>query len=466
MSDVYDFVVLGGGSAGYAAAATAARLGLRTLVVEGGAEVGGLCILRGCMPSKALLESAHRAEAIRNASEFGLRADYQGADGGKIIERKRLLISDFAQYRRSQLEAGAFDYIRGMARFVDAHHLEVLQNDGASLRIHGRSFLIATGSRLNRVEVPGLAEVGCWDSDRVLDSAHIPDSVVVLGGGAVALEFASYYAGLGAAVTVLQRGPHVLREMDADVAGALEQALQKRGSRVFCGTSLRRFERVGGRKVVFFEKGGEEMRVEAEEVIYGLGRKPLVEGLGLEFAGVGLKSGAVGVSKTQQTSAPHIFAAGDVCGPYEVVHIALQQGEIAARNAARLLNRAAGALEETDYALKLFAVFSHPQVAMVGLTEKELAGREVLAASYPFNDHGKSLLMGESEGFVKLICERESRRILGGAVVGPDASELIHEVAVAMHFRATAGDLMRVPHYHPTLSEIWTYPAEELAAGS
>jgi pyruvate/2-oxoglutarate dehydrogenase complex dihydrolipoamide dehydrogenase (E3) component len=471
MTDVYDFVVLGGGSAGYAGAATAARLGLRTAVIEGGAEVGGLCILRGCMPSKALLESAHRAEQIRRASEFGLRATYHGADGSRILQRKRLLISDFAQYRRTQLETGRFDYIRGKARFTGTHHVEVLQENGGARRIQGRSFLLATGSRLNPVEIPGLAEVGVWDSDRVLDSEQIPASVVVLGGGAVALEFASYYAGLGVSVTVLQRGGHVLKEMDADVADALEQGLLKRGIRVFCGTALRRLEAVGGRKRVIFEKGGEEMSVEAEEVIYGLGRRPLVEGLNLECAGVDLEGGAVCTSKTQQTSASHIFAAGDVCGPYEMVHIAIQQGEVAARNAARLLNGArafrgnADAPEEMDYGLKLFAVFSQPQVAMVGFTEKELVGRDVLVARYPFNDHGKSLLMGESEGFVKLICERQSRRILGGAVVGPEASELIHEVAVAMYFKATADDLMRVPHYHPTLSEIWTYPAEELAAG-
>jgi pyruvate/2-oxoglutarate dehydrogenase complex dihydrolipoamide dehydrogenase (E3) component len=465
MTDVYDFVVLGGGSAGYAGAATAARLGLRTAVIEGGAEVGGLCILRGCMPSKALLESAHRAEQIRRASEFGLRATYHGADGEQILQRKRLLISDFAQYRRTQLETGRFDYIRGKARFTDAHHVEVLQENGGARRIHGRSFLLATGSRLNQVEIPGLAEVGFWDSDRVLDSAHIPGSVVILGGGAVALEFASYYAGLGASVTLLQRGAHVLKEMDADVAEALEQGLRTRGIRVFCGTALRRFEAVAGCKRVVFEKDGEEISVEAEEVIYGLGRRPMVEGLNLECAGVDISGGAVCASKTQQTSVSHIFAAGDVCGPYEMVHIAIQQGEVAARNAARLLTGNADVPEELDYGLKLFAVYSQPQVAMVGFTEKELAGGDVLVARYPFNDHGKSLLMGESEGFVKLICERQSRRILGGAVIGPEAAELIHEVAVAMHFKATADDLMRVPHYHPTLSEIWTYPAEELAAG-
>ena len=167
----------------------------------------------------------------------------------------------------------------------------------------------------------------------------------------------------------------------------------------------------------------------------------------------------------QSTSLPHIFAAGDVCGGLEVVHIAIQQGEAAAYNAAIQLGRKTGAPRTMDYRLKLFAVFSEPQLATVGATEAELraSGIEFLAASYPFNDHGKSLVMGETEGFVKLLAHRETGEILGGSVVGPEASDLIHEIVVAMNYRATVRDFAAIPHYHPTLSEIWTYPAEEIA---
>ncbi len=468
MIEHYDFVVIGGGSAGYAGAATAARLGLRTVLIEGGKEVGGLCILRGCMPSKALLESAHRAEIIRRAGEFGLRAEYRGADGPAILARKRLLIAEFADYRREQLEAGKFEFLRGRARFLNSHCLEVSMLDGSVRQIEGRSFLIATGSRLNLVELPGLDAVGCWDSDEVLDSAHIPKSVIVLGGGAVALEFASYYSGLGSEVTVIQRGRHLLKEMDPDVADALQTAMEKQGMHVYCGTALVGAERVGNLKRVSFDQDGVRRAVEAEEIIYGLGRRPASEGLDLQQAGVSLRGFAVETEATQQTSVPHIFAAGDVCGPYEVVHLALQQAELAARNAARLLRSEDAGMERMDYALKLFAVFTQPEVASVGLTETEALsqGLDFVSATYPFIDHGKSIVRGATEGFVKLICARDSRRILGGAVIGPEASELIHEVTVAMHFRATAGDLSRVPHYHPTLSEIWTYPAEELAGES
>lgn len=466
MSREYDFVVIGGGSAGYAGATAAAKLGLTTAVIEGGEEIGGLCILHGCMPSKSLLESAKRFDTLRRAADFGLRAGNISARGDEIIARKKRLIKGFADYRREQLEKGAFDFIRGMAGFVDPHTVEVVAADGARSQIKSRAFLIATGSREHVVPVPGLVETGYLDSDAVLDSTEIPGSVVVLGGGAVAMEFAQYYAALGREVTIVQRGDQVLRDVDADIAGALVTAFEKRGVRVFLKTEVLRVESHAGKKRVWFRHEGVEKFAEASEIIYALGRAAQLQGLNLERAGVELwKRGYVACKASQQTSVPHIFGAGDVVGPHAIVHLAVQQGEIAARNAGRILRGGTERLEEIDYRLKLFVVFSEPQVAFVGMTEKELRrdGIPHAVATYPFFDHGKSMLMDEVDGFVKLIVGKESREILGGAVVGPHAADLIHEIVVAMRFRATAGDLAGVPHYHPTLSEIWTYPAEELA---
>lgn len=468
MSKGYDFVVIGGGSAGYAAAATAAGAGLGVAVIEGGREVGGLCILRGCMPSKALLESAKRFETLRRAAEFGLRAENISARGDEIIARKKRLISGFADYRRQQLESGAFDFIRGMAGFVDAHTVEIVSGRNERTQITARAFLIATGSAEQTVSVPGLAETGYLDSDAVLDATDIPDSVVVLGGGAVAMEFAQYYAALGRQVTIVQRGGQVLKDMDADVAGALVKAFEKRGVRVYLNTNLLRAERHAGKKRVWFQHDGAEKSAEASEIIYALGRVSQLEGLNPDRAGVALaKRGHIACNASQQTSVPHIFGAGDAVGPHAIVHLAIEQGEIAARNAARILRGSPEPLEEIDYRLKLFVVFSEPQVAFVGMTEKELTrdGIAHAVACYPFYDHGKSMLMDEIDGFVKLIVAEKSREILGAAVVGPHGSDLIHEIVVAMRFRATARDLARTPHYHPTLSEIWTYPAEELAGG-
>jgi pyruvate/2-oxoglutarate dehydrogenase complex dihydrolipoamide dehydrogenase (E3) component len=209
---------------------------------------------------------------------------------------------------------------------------------------------------------------------------------------------------------------------------------------------------------------GAEQAVEAEEILLALGRRSAIGGLGLEAAAVETEDGRIAVLPTQQTSQPHIFAAGDVCGPVEVVHVAIQQGELAARNAAVWL-RGEKAREKMDYRLALFGVFTHPQAAQVGLTEiaAAKAGRAVIAASHPFAEHGKSMVMGETEGFVKMIADATTGEIVGASAVGPEAVELIHQAVVAMHFRCTVAEFLKIPLYHPTLSEIWSYPAEELA---
>jgi pyruvate/2-oxoglutarate dehydrogenase complex dihydrolipoamide dehydrogenase (E3) component len=460
----FDFVVIGGGSAGYFAAETAARLGVNSVCIEGADELGGLCILRGCMPSKTLIESANRFLTLRRAEEFGLSAGHLAFDGDAIIRRKRKLIREFADYRAKQLQGGRFVLKRGHASFLDPFHVKINLRDGGEEEIEGKTFLIATGSVLNTIEVPGLEKTGYLHSDLALDAERFPRSVTILGGGSIALEFAHFYNAFGTDVTVLQRSSQVIKEMDPDLAAALVDAFECRGIKVICGTKLKAAELTKTGKRIRYEQDGAEHALDAEEVFYALGRKPAIERLGLGNAKVEIgKNGALKLNSEMQTSQPHIFASGDVTGLHEIVHIAIQQGEIAARNAHRLMN--GQELEAIDYRLKLFAIFSEPQLAVVGLSEREAQhqGLAVRVARYPFNDHGKSMVRGEIEGFVKLITDRQTGEIVGGAAVGPEASELIHEIVVAMHFHATAKTLSKIPHYHPTLSEIWTYPAEELA---
>jgi len=457
----YDFAVIGGGSGGYAAARTAASLGLSTVVIEGGEKVGGLCILRGCMPSKTLIESANRYRTLRHASEFGLKAEGISHDAAAIIARKDRLIGEFADYRREQLEGGAFEFIRGRAEFLDPRCLRVALHGGGEKIISLKSGCIATGSVINRPPVPGIDL--CITSDDLLEMTAIPASVIVLGGGPVALEMAHYLEALGSRVTILQRNTQLLTGSDRDVAEAMAEGFRRRGIGVLCGTSLHAIERAGDGMVVRFEQGDGELSLKAEVVLNALGRRPALAGLDLEKAGVALEGHAICTDLEQRTTARHLFAAGDCCGPYEVVHIAVSQGETAAKNAAALLK--GGKPVSLDYRLKLFACFAEPQMAACGMGEQEAreSGAQVITASYPFNDHGKSLVMGETDGFVKLVADARGGRILGGSAVGPHASELIHEIVVAMAFNATAGQLALVPHYHPTLSEIWTYPAENIA---
>jgi pyruvate/2-oxoglutarate dehydrogenase complex dihydrolipoamide dehydrogenase (E3) component len=461
----FDFIVIGGGSAGYAAARTAHGLGLRVAVVDGAEELGGLCILRGCMPSKTLIESADRSLTLRRAGEFGLRAEVAAPEIRVIRDRKRRLIRDFASYRQGQLQDGRFTLVRGRASLAGEREIAVRPLSGEpGLVLSARAFGIATGSVVNVPPVPGLREAGFWTSDEALDAEALPRSVVVLGGGAIALEMAHYLEAAGCKVSVIQRSSHFLAGLAPECSDVIAAAYRRRAMDVYLGTKLRGVSKSGSLKRVEFEHEGGLRSVEAEEILVVTGRRPNVGGLGLELAGVALAEGKVVVSSTMQTSQPHIFAAGDVCSALDVVHVAIQQGEIAARNARELLGGGVPR-EAMDYRLRLFGVFSHPQVAFAGATGAELqtAGVPFESASYPFDDHGKSIVMGETEGFVKMTCHRQTGEILGAVCVGPQATELIHEVVVAMHHRATVADFARIPHYHPTLSEIWTYPSEELA---
>ena len=466
MRPSFDLAILGGGSAGYAAARTAAGLGMRVAVVEGGRRVGGLCILRGCMPTKTMLESAHRNHEIGRAKEFGIRVGKPQPDWKAILKRKDRLIAEFADYRRDQLEKGKFTFYRANGRFTGLHRLalEGMEKEGVPAEIEAKTFLVSTGSRTAFRKIPGLEETGYWTSDECLEASKPIKSLIVLGGRAVALEFAQYYVHLGVKVTVIQRSERLLPESDPEVGDTLAKVFREQGSEVFCGTQIQRVMKKGKKKRVEFLQNGRRRSVAAEQILQALGREPDLEGLNLSTAGVKTEKGKVVTQLTQQTSVPHIFAAGDVCGPYEVVHLAIQQGEVAAKNAAAF---AAGKelKERMDYRLKLEVIFTSPEAAGVGYSEKECRekGWDILTASYPFADHGKSMVMGEVNGFVKLIAFKERGEIVGAQVVGPHASDLIHEPLAIMRYRGTASEMAAMPHYHPTLSEIWTYPAEEIA---
>ena len=450
----FDVAILGGGSAGYAAASTAQSYGAKVAIVDPG-PLGGLCILRGCMPTKTILRSSDILSLMRRAKEFGLIPVEPGADLAAINDRKNRLIAEFTDYRVKQLKDSRFTLIQEKAEFISSNEIQV-----GSKTLKANKFIIATGSVVANYPIPGLKETGFLTSDDILTMREPPESIIVLGAGAVAVELAQFFLRIGTSVTLIQRSGHILSQGDEDLARPVENRFREEGMNLFTGTKIVKAVRENDRSTIYFEYEGKENRAQAETILQALGRRPNIDGLKLQAAGVETDQGRVTVDSEMRTSQENIFAVGDVNGIHEVVHIAIQQGEIAGFNACH-----PDKPKQVDNRLKASVVFTDPAIASVGLSEKECQAKNIdyLVASHPFGDHGKSMCLGETHGHVKILCDPITGEVIGGHIVGPEAGELIHEIITLMHFHGTVKDLMDIPHYHPTLAEILTYPAEELA---
>lgn len=451
----HDLIVIGAGSAGYAAARTARDVGCDVALVDEG-PLGGLCILRGCMPSKALLASSDALQDAKEARALGIDARGLAVDMRYVAARKRELVRGFVDYRIAGIQE--FPLYLGAARFLSPTRLAV----GDDVLLEASKFVIASGSVVAPGALPGLTATGYVDSDAVLDFEAIPESVVVLGGGYTACELGQFLARMGARTTILIRSGHLLTESDEDVGDALTGYFREEGIEVVTHASLLGAQGRAAQKVVRYLHGGTEYEAIGDEIFYALGRTPNIAGLDLEKAGIAYgPAGGITVDRRLRTSNPNVYAVGDVTGEYMLVHVAIYQGEVAARNACLQTDEAA------DYRLvSAHTIFTDPQLATVGMSEKDLRRKGVayVCGRYDFAEHGKAQCLGKTKGFVKMMADRETGCILGASVLGPQASELIHEMIVAMNFFATVDQFMRIPHLHPTLAEIWTYPAESCAA--
>ena len=452
----YDLIVLGGGSAGYAGARTGVELGKSVAVVDGSKELGGLCILRGCMPSKTLIYSAEVLHLAQNGKKFGLNIPEATADFPALHQRKKTVIGEFQEYREEQLKDGRFDLYQQFGRF--SGEKEMTLNDGTVLTAD--KILISTGSKISVPPVPGLSELPVLTSDEILELDRKLDSVIVLGGGVVACELAQFLSRTGSEVTQIQRSPNLLKSMSPEVSQVVKTAFEAEGMKVYTDTSNLSLQKTDNGYAATFEQDGQTTTVEATEIVNALGRTPATDSLNLSAPGVELRrSGHIVADEYQQTSHPDIFAAGDCAGPHEVVHVAIIQGECAVKKAF------GQDPDPMDYDPLLTVVFTDPQAAVVGLSETELTQRGIpfITESYPFDDHGKSILMEAKFGYVKVIAHKETGVVLGAECVGKDAGELIHSMSVPVGLKAKVQDLIKVHWYHPTLSEIWTYPLEDLA---
>ncbi|MEM1221603.1 MAG: NAD(P)/FAD-dependent oxidoreductase [Verrucomicrobiota bacterium] len=450
----FDYIVIGGGSGGYAAARTARETVDKVAIIDGAETLGGLCILKGCMPSKTLIYSAEVLHLAKNGETFGLDIPSSNANMELLHQRKLATIQEFAEYRQGQLQSDRFTLFRSCAKFLDPHTLEL--DDGTQLTAD--HFMIATGSAVSVPPIQGLAEVPYWTSDDILELDFKPEKIIVLGGGIVACELAQFLNRIGSEVIQIQRSATILKDTSPEAATVVEKAFQDEGIQLHTITSLKSVSYQGGTFTVTFEKEGETLEVKAPYLLNALGRQPATDGLKLKAAGIEtLDSGHIKCNTMQQTTNPKVYACGDVAGPHEIVHVAIMQGETAARHAT---GRPA---DPVNYETLLGVVFTDPQVASVGRSEAQLKdeGIDYLTADYPFDDHGKSILMEAKYGYVKVLADRTGI-VLGAECVSKDAGELIHAMAVAVSLKANVRDLIKVHWYHPTLSEIWSYPIEDI----
>ena len=395
----HDVVVVGAGSGGYAAARTARDVGCDVALVDTG-PLGGLCILRGCMPSKALIASSDAAQDARDARVLGVHAGTVVVDMPYIAARKRGLVAEFADYRIEGIEE--FPLYMGRAEFISPRELRA--GDGAI--IEASTFIVATGSSISDAVLPGLQEIGFVDSDSVLELQHVPESVVVLGGGYTACELGQFLSRMGARTTMLIRSGHLLTSSDDDVGDALTKYFQDDGIEVVTRATLVRAERRDGIKAVHYLHEGREQIATGAEIFLALGRSPTVEHLGLDRAGVKFDArNGIEVDGCMRTSNPKIYAVGDVTGEYMLVHVAIYQGELAARNACL------GKNDVADYRLVgAHTVFTDPQIAAVGASEKDLQrdGIAYVSGRYDFAEHGKAQCLAKTKGFVKMMASRKT----------------------------------------------------------
>ncbi|KIE58653.1 pyruvate dehydrogenase [Methylacidiphilum kamchatkense Kam1] len=458
MKGSYQLAIIGAGTAGFAAASIAAKQGIKVALIEGGEKIGGLCILKGCMPSKTLIESSRRFWDLQQAKFFGLKVEAISADMQQIQWRKRKLVETFAKYREEEILSLPVDFIRAQASFKSSNELEIIGRDGEKQLLYANVIIITTGSIIDPLPIPGLMESGFLTSDSALELEHLPESITVLGGGPVACEFAQFFSRLGCKTTIIQRSPRLLKQFDPEVSQCLKDCFTAEGITVFSDTQIEAVSTVNGLKKVSFFFKGKKKEVFSKEIFYALGRRPNLKYLGLEKIGIHTDFQSLEVNDKMQTSIPHIFAAGDATGNFGIVHIAREEGEIAAKNALEIL-----AGKEPSHVisrrLTMEVVFTDPETAMVGLLPRN---GETINAKYFFQDHGKAIIEGKEQGFVKIYAEPSTGEILCGAIIGPHASELIHIVSTCMYFRGKVEDLLHMPFYHPTLSEILGYPAEEI----
>jgi dihydrolipoamide dehydrogenase len=442
----YDVAVIGGGPGGYVAAIRAAQLGAKVLLVEK-ERLGGVCLNRGCIPTKTLLKSAEKWLDLKHCSDFGLQADNIGFDFGAVVARKEQVVAQLQSGVAQLVKSNDIETVFGQAVLDGKNALKVARS-GETVTYQARRIILATGSTPFRLPVPGGDLPGVIDSDQLLGLTSVPGSMVVIGAGAVGIEFAAIFQAFGCEVTVVEMLPTILPNIDLELVKRMGLLLRKQGLKMLVGTKVTAIRADGDRLVVSLENDKGTQELAAEKVLVATGRQPLVEGLGLDSAAVGYSRKGIAVNSRMETNVEGIFAVGDLTGNYMWAHAASAAGIVAAENAL-------GGQALMDYAAVPGCIFTSPEIAVVGQTEQEAraAGQEIRVSRFNFAANGKAVSMGEADGLVKTVADADSGKLLGMHILGPHASDLIMEGAIAMKNGLTAREIANTIHPHPSLSE-------------
>ena len=441
-----DVCVLGGGPGGYVAALRAAALGASVALVEADS-VGGVCLVRGCVPSKAMLRSAEVYHLAVNAKAFGVTVSGVQADYPAIRARKDRIVGQLVRGVHGLLDAAGVTLVKGYGRLASPGVVEVDWGGGGDLLLASQ-IIVASGSSSVMPPVPGTELPGVIDSDGAFALEEVPKRIVVAGAGAVGVEWATLFALLGSDVTLVEMLPSVVPNEDADVSKALRRILLQQGVKVHTGTRIDSISKRRGGLRATLAQNDDASEVSATHVLMATGRRANVENLGLASAGVAYTRDGIPVDGCMRTNQPNVFAVGDVTGNRLLAHVASHQGVVAAENAT------GGSSVYHDGAVPA-CTFTHPEIASVGLTEADARQQhgEVIVGRFPFQALGRARAFGDTDGFVKVVAGAARQELLGMHVIGPGASDLVAEGALAIQLEATLGDLRETIHAHPTFPE-------------
>lgn len=457
MAQEYDLVILGGGTGGYVAAIRASQLGLKTAIVEKG-KLGGTCLHKGCIPSKALLRSAEVFATAKKSEEYGISTGEVKVDFSRVQERKEKIVEQLHKGVQHLMKQGKIDVYEGLGRILGPSifspmpgTISVEMNNGEENEmLIPKNVIIATGSRPR--SLPGLEPDGenVMTSDEALLMADLPKSIIIVGGGVIGIEWASMLADFGTEVTVLEYADRIVPTEDKEVSKEMQRAMKKKGIKIVTSAKVlpETLQKSDG-VAISAEHKGTQKQFQAEKLLISVGRQANVEGIGLENTDIQLEKGFIQTNEFFQTKESHIYGIGDVIGGLQLAHVASHEGILAVEHMANLNP------PPIDYSLVSKCIYSSPEAASVGLTEDEATqkGFEVKTGKFLFKAIGKALVYGESDGFVKIIADKKTNDILGVHMIGPHVTDMISEAGLAKVLDATPWEIAHTIHPHPTLSE-------------